>query len=201
VNRPTRSTKSAWQKLWMMTAMLAAMVSLPALSQAGVHQIWDQAHLFQVDTLDGVNATLAQIRERFDKDLMIETFPSIPDDFKQHYTDDDREKFYEGWAVSEARSLGVNGLLILITGQPRHLHIVVGYDTRKVGFTLADRDELVARLTNAFRAKQFDAGMKDAAQFVLDRMTRNYAAAKAQPATRPAASPATRPANEGPGSF
>ena len=59
--------------------------------------------LFQVDTLDAVNATLQQINERFDKDLMIETFASIPDDFKQCYTDEEREKFYDGWSIAEGR--------------------------------------------------------------------------------------------------
>jgi uncharacterized membrane protein YgcG len=198
VNRLTRLKGS------LLVAMLAALMTWPATSYAGVHQIWDEAHLFQIDTLDAVNATLQQINERFDKDLMIETFASIPDDFKQRYTDEEREKFYDGWSIAEGRQLGVNGIVILVTGEPRHLHVVVGNETRKLAFTLADRDELVTQLTTAFRAKQYDAGIKAAAQFVHDRMTKNLAAARNQPGpnTRPGSAPATQPAkDQGPGSF
>jgi uncharacterized membrane protein YgcG len=189
-------------------ALLAAFIAWPARASAGEHQVWDEAHLFKLDTLDQVNATLQQINERFDKDLMVETFASIPDDFKQRYTDQDREKFYDGWAIAEARQLGINGILILITGEPRHLHVVVGYDTRKVAFTLADRDELVSQLTAAFRTKQYDAGIVAGAKFVHDRMTKNMAAAASSrpgPSTRPGATtgPSTQPAkkDDGPGSF
>ena len=187
-------------------ALLAVIMMWPVAASAGVHQLWDEAHLFKLETLDQVNATLQQISDRFDKDLMIETFASIPDDFKQRYTDQERDKFYEGWAISEARQLGINGILVLITGEPRHLHVVVGYDTRKLAFTLADKDELVTLLTTAFRAKQYDAGMTAAAKFVQDRMTRNVAAAgnRHGATTRPGATttPTTQPAKDnGPGSF
>lgn len=186
--------------------LLGALALQPATSSAGLHQVWDEAHLFKLETLDQVNASLQQINERFDKDLMIETYASIPDDFKQRYTDQEREKFYDGWAIAEGRQLGVNGILILITGEPRHLHVVVGYETRKVAFTLADKDELVTLITNSFRNKDYDAGIAAGVKFVHDRMTRNLAAAANNhpgPATRPASTaPATQPAkNDGPGSF
>jgi hypothetical protein len=74
-------------------ALLSALVVRPVKTSAGIHQVWDEAHLFKLETLDQVNASLQQINERFDKDLMIETYASIPDDFKQRYTDQEREKF------------------------------------------------------------------------------------------------------------
>jgi uncharacterized membrane protein YgcG len=185
-------------------ALLVALVAQPRAASAGIHQLWDQAHLFKLETLDQVSTSLQQLNERFDKDLMIETFASIPDDFKQRYNDQDREKFYDGWAIAEGRQLGVNGILILITADPRHLHVVVGYETRKVAFTLADRDELVAQLTNSFRNKDYDGGITNAVKFVHDRMSRNLAAAATAPkgpGTRPATGPSTQPAkNDGPGS-
>jgi hypothetical protein len=85
--------------------------------------------------------------------------------------------------------------------------VVVGYETRKVAFTLADKDELVTLITNSFRNKEYDAGITAGVKFVHDRMTRNLAAAgnnRPGPSTRPGdkSGPTTQPAkNDGPGSF
>jgi uncharacterized membrane protein YgcG len=170
--------------------------SRPAV--AGVHQVWDEAHFVKLATIEQVDQVLDAIHDRFGKDLMIETFASIPDDLKATLQKDGKEKFYEGWSITEGRELGVNGVLILVTGDPPHIQVTVGLDTRKKAFTLADRDELLAQLATSFRAKDFDGGMTHAAQFVQDRMARNLggAAPATQPASQPAALPTTRPAQE-----
>jgi uncharacterized membrane protein YgcG len=180
--------------------MLIAMVGLAVMliagrpAGAGVHQVWDEAHFLKLQTIDPVDQVLNDIQSRFGKDLMIETFASIPDDLKPNLQKDGKDKFYEGWSVSEGQELGINGLLILITGDPPHIQVTVGLDTRKKAFTLADRDELLEVLANAFRQKDFDGGILRAAQFVRDRMTRNMAAG-AGAATQPATAPATQPAS------
>jgi uncharacterized membrane protein YgcG len=160
---------------------------------AGVHQVWDEAHFLKLQTIDPVDQILNEIQVRFGKDLMIETFASIPDDLKPNLQKDGKDKFYEGWSVSEGQELGINGLLILITGEPAHIQVTVGLDTRKKAFTLADRDELLGILATAFHQKDFDIGIVHAAQFVHDRMARNLAAgtgATTQPATLPTTQPA-----------
>jgi uncharacterized membrane protein YgcG len=166
----------------------AVMAGGPGVARAGVHQVWDAAHLFKAQTLLEVDPVLQEIDGRFYKDLMIETFPSIPDDLKKTYSQQEANTFYEGWSVVEGRALLVNGVLVLITAQPRHLFVYVGLDTRTKAFTLADRDELVTLLTDAFRQKDYDGGLATGVKFVRDRMAKNLGGVAAtQPATMPAA--------------
>jgi uncharacterized membrane protein YgcG len=168
-----------------------AILGFPSMSHAGIHQVWDQGHIFKAETLIEVEPILQEIDSRFYKDLMIETFASIPDDLKPALARQDKGQFYEGWCIAEGNELKVNGILILITREPRHLQVFVGLDTRKHAFTLADRDELVNKLTTAFRAGNFDAGLIEGVKFVRDRMARNMA----EPATTQASQPTTQPAN------
>lgn len=155
---------------------------------AGIHQAWDEAHFVKHQTLDQVDQILNDIHDRFGKDLMIETFASIPDDLKPNLQKEGKDAFYTKWARTEAFELGVNGVIILITGDPAHLQIEVGNETQTRAFTIADRDELVKKLAGSFSAKDFDGGLLMATQFVRDRMSRNLAGAPA-PETRPTTSP------------
>jgi uncharacterized membrane protein YgcG len=157
---------------------------------AGIHQAWDEAHFAKRQTIEQIDQILQDIHQRSGKDLMIETFASIPDDLKPNLQKEGKDPFYTKWARTEAYELGVNGVIILITGDPAHLQIEVGNDTQLRAFTIADRDELVKKLAESFGAKDFDGGLLMAAQFVRDRMARNLAGS-APPTTRTA--PASQP--------
>lgn len=169
-------------------------VARPA--HGGIHQAWDEAHFVKKQTLDQVDQILQELHDRSGKDLMIETFASIPDDLKPNLEKDGKDKFYTTWARSEAFQLGVNGIIILVTGDPAHLQIEVGRDTQQKAFTIADRDELVKRMADSFGAKDFDGGLIMAAQFVRDRVARNMGGASAPPATQPA--PSSQPTGASP---
>ena len=74
------------------TAILAVVLLLTAYeASAGIHEVWDQAHFFKPETIVQVDQILADIHEKYHKDLMIETFASIPDDFKTKYQQDGKE--------------------------------------------------------------------------------------------------------------
>lgn len=176
----------------VLVVALIACFARPA--PAGIHQIWDEAHFVKPQTIEQVDQILEDIHTRFGKDLMIETFPSIPDDYKAKVEKDGKDKFYAGWTRTDAYDLGVNGVMILITGDPGHLQIEVGSQTQGQAFTLADRDELVQKMGAAFHAKDFDGGILMAAQFVRDRMARNMAGAAGAGAPPAATRPATQPA-------
>jgi uncharacterized membrane protein YgcG len=178
--------------VWLVSLMIAGS---PRLARAGVHQVWDEAHLFKAETLLEVEPILQEIDARFYKDLMIETFASIPDDLKSTYSKQDVATFYDRWSIVEGNAAKVNGVLILITAQPRHLNVYVGLDTRNKAFTLDDRTELVAILTNAFREANYDAGLISGVKFVRDRMAKNTAP---PPATQSTTQPATQPATSEP---
>lgn len=172
----------------LFVSALLLFVARPA--GAGIHQAWDEAHFAKHQTLDQIDQVLDEIHQHFGKDLMIETFASIPDDLKPNLQKEGKDTFYAKWARTEAYELGVNGVIILVTGDPAHLQIEVGNETQTRAFTIADRDELVKKLAESFSAREFDGGLLMAAQFVRDRMARNLAGAPS-PATRPA--PASQP--------
>ncbi|HSU65647.1 MAG TPA: TPM domain-containing protein [Tepidisphaeraceae bacterium] len=181
--------------LAIFTIAIAALLCSARPAPAGIHQTWEQAHFAKPQTIEQIDKILDDIHARFGKDLMIETFASIPDDLKPAMQKDGKETFYEKWTRSEAFQLGVNGVMILITGDPPHLQVEVGTSTREKAFTIADRDELVGKLADSFRQKDYDTGLLQAAQFVHDRMAKNLGAGGAvQPVTRPAgAQPTSEP--------
>jgi uncharacterized membrane protein YgcG len=168
--------------------MLVGLLVWARQTTAGIHQVWDGAHFFKPETIVQVDQVLAEIHDKFHKDLMIETFASIPDDFKQKYQQDGKEKFFKNWANSEGAALQLNGMIILVCGDPRHVQIELGMATRQKAFTDSDRDELLQKITTAFRGNEFDKGITDAARFVRDRMDKNLGEANL-PTTRPASQP------------
>lgn len=185
---------TSWETTVLRTHVIPFIVSALVLSavrpaSAGIHLAWDEAHFVKHQTIDQIDQVLQEIHDRSGKDLMIETFASIPDDLKPNLQKDGKDRFYTTWARSEAYQLGVNGVIILITGDPAHLQIEVGNDTQRQAFTIADRDELVKKLAGAFGAKDFDGGLLMAAQFVRDRMAQNLGGQRAPATTQPASTP------------
>jgi uncharacterized membrane protein YgcG len=179
----------------MILSLCVLAAARPAV--AGVHQVWDEAHFLKLPTIDQVDQIINTIHDRFGKDLMIETFASIPDDLKPNLQKVGKDKFFEDWTISEGSELGLNGVIILVTGEPRHLQVEIGLETRKKAFTAADRTELITQMATAFRNNDFDRGILHAAQFVHDRMARNLGAgATTQPTTQPAAPATTQPTPE-----
>lgn len=180
-------------RIILLTFVFAAVVVAgEGAARGGIHQTWDQAHFAKEQTLEQVNQILDEIHARFGKDLMIETFASIPDDFKPKLQEAQakeggKDQFYAGWTRSEAVQLAVNGVMILITGDTRHLQIEVGLQTQSHVFTLADRDELTEKMGELLHKNDFDGSLLLAGQFVRERMARNMAGGGAAATTQPAA--------------
>lgn len=163
------------------------------IGQASIHQVWDQGHFFSPETLLQMETILEDIDSKFNKDLMIETYPSIPDDLKPKLREKGKDQFFEDWTTYEGSRLKVNGIIILITADPRHIEVALGLDTRRKAFTEKDRDDLMRILIPAFRNNEYDKGIIAAAEFVRDRIARNLVEpATTQSTSRPAT---TQPAN------
>lgn len=181
-----------------LTTLVVAVLPLLLLGRArpaagGVHEVWDAAHFTKASTLEHVRQILDEIHSRFGKDLMIETFPDIPDHLKPLLQKDGKDAFYRNWAWSDADLLEVNGVIVLVTGDPRHLRVEVGKETRKRAFTLDDSDELMKGMGGYFHKNDFDGGLVYAAEFVRDRMARNMGGAASPASTQPTTRPTTQP--------
>lgn len=170
----------------------------PRAAHAGEHQVRDDEGFFRPGFVKLADEVLDDIHARTGKDLMVETFPTIPDEMKESARQQDKQGFYDHWVISEARAHNVNGVFVLITKDPPHIQVGVGKETREKAFTFKDRDELVEKLTETFREHQFDRGLMDAVNFVRQRMAGNLGIALPREAatTQPASAPSPADTNK-----
>jgi uncharacterized membrane protein YgcG len=130
----------------------------------------DEGKFFSKDALDKADKKIKEIYDRFHKDVVVETFPSIPADLEAKYRELGRKKFFVDWAQTRARNLGVNGIYILVTREPSHLQVEVGHRTEQKAFTLEDRDRLARGLLAKFKEKKFDDGLLEGLDFIEKNM-------------------------------
>ena len=152
---------------------LMGVAAPPAHAAEGVS---DGGTFFRPETASEAGDIIRAIRQAYGRDVVVETYPSVPGDLKDEFARDGKEKFYENWLNRRARERGVRGVFILMTREPGRVQVGVDAATRRRVFTVADRETLRGILTSAFRARQFDRGLLDGLRFVGRRMGENTAA-------------------------
>jgi uncharacterized protein len=169
--------------LWLIAplAMLLGVARAPAAS-FGVR---DNAHFFSADAIKQAEQSIQQIQQRHHKDLLVETFPAVPDDLRARLTQEGKEAFFSGWTNQRAIQQGVNGVYILIVKDPGHLEVWDGNRTQQHVFPESAAQQLRGQLLAAFRNKQYDQGLIQAARFVQDQMDANVPASGSGAAVNP----------------
>jgi uncharacterized membrane protein YgcG len=165
-----------WGRLLGFPLFLVLAAGSPAL--AVVPEVQDGAGFFKPETIAKANDLLAEIGKKHDKDLLIETYATVPADKVEAVKAMDKEaraKFFQEWANSRARRRRVNGVYVLICKEPGHIQVEVGHETQKIAFTTKDRDRLRDLLIDAFQKKEHDRGLIDAVQFVEKTLDENLA--------------------------
>jgi len=165
-----------WGRLLGFALLLVLAAGSPAL--AVVPEVQDGAGFFKPETIAKANDLLAEIGKKHDKDLLVETYPTVPADKVEAVKAMDKEaraKFFQEWANSRARRRRVNGVYVLICKEPGHIQVEVGHETQKTAFTTKDRDRLRDLLIDAFQKKEHDRGLIDAVQFVEKTLDENLA--------------------------
>src|SRR5262245_108187 len=170
-----------------------------------VAEVRDDAGFFSANAISKANDIIKDIHRDFKKDLLIETFKTVPEgklDEVKKMDKTDRNKFFANWARERAKSAEVNGVYIQICKDPGHLEVEVGNVTSQKAFTMANRDELASRMLRKFReaadAKEEDAKKKihdqaliDGAQFVYSTMKANLGTKGVGPVASPEREPVT----------
>jgi len=172
-------------------------------------QLYDNARMFTAETSDRANEILSRIKKDYDKDVVVETFASIPDSLRSQFEHQDRREFFENWLRSRAQHYGVNGIFVLICREPGRLELEPGLQTRQKAFTLKDRDDAVKLMAADFRDNKFDAGLIAGLELIDKRLSENLgiassapggnepapsAASQTNPTTAPTTGPSTSPA-------
>lgn len=167
-------------------------------AQAQSGGIRDNGAFFSESAKSEASRHVGEIGSRFKKDLLIETFKTVPDEVKRGVNLQDRaavNRMFEQWTVRQAREQRVNGIYILLSKDPAHLQIVVGTDTQSTHFSLRDRDSLVSTMLTRLRAKQNDEALLEGVNFVAATMRSHLAAPRRGPvqASAATATPAEAP--------
>jgi uncharacterized protein len=166
---------------------VVALLLSTSLARAEFGGLRDNGAFFSEPAKAEASRNIGEIGKRFKKDLVIETFQGIPEDFKSGVDLRNRasvNRFFEQWTVRQARQQGVNGIYILLSKEPAHLQVVVGNETQNKAFTLQDRDALVATMLARLRNKQNDEALLAGVNFVAATMKSHAVARSGGPAPK-----------------
>jgi uncharacterized membrane protein YgcG len=145
---------------------------------AVVPEVQDGAGFFKPEAIAKANDELAEIGRRFRKDLLIETYATVPADKVEAVKAMDKEgraKYFAEWANSRAKRRRVEGIYVLISKDPGHVQVEVGKQTAKSAFTSEDGNKLREILLDAFEKKEFDRGLLEGVQFVEKKLEEHKA--------------------------
>ena len=148
---------------------LAVLFSSVVATHAGSGAIRDNAAFFSAQAKTEALKTIHEMSQRYHKELVVETFAEIPADLRQGVDLTNKAamaRLYEQWAVKLAKQEAVNGVYVLLVKQPAHLQVLVGNDTQKMAFTLADRDALTNLMLTQLRSKHYDQALLEGVGFV-----------------------------------
>jgi uncharacterized membrane protein YeaQ/YmgE (transglycosylase-associated protein family) len=159
----------------------------------------DEAKFFSPEAVRKANEAINRIKEKNHKDVVVETYPRIPENKKSEYSPARKDEFYIAWMRERAQALKVDGIYILITRDPSHLQVGVGAQTSRMGFTREDRDKVRNILVERFKRKEYDSGLLDSITFVSNRFDELGRARPAAAPARGASSPTTGSRSSSPG--
>jgi uncharacterized membrane protein YgcG len=157
---------------WISFFSLAA-VGMLLLSSVLHADVRDNAQIFSQQAVDDANRDMQNIQRTHNKQLVVETFPAVPDDQRDAQTQDPKA-FFKNWMVSRAKDLKVNGVYVLICMDPKHLEVGAGKNTMARGdFTAADVDGLRQQMQGALHEKDYDKALSGAVEYVDRAFTQN----------------------------
>lgn len=149
-------------------SLLAALVAccLAETAGAAAPEVKDEAKFFSAEAVTKANTALKDIKEQTARDLLIETFPEIPEGRKKDYNPEKKDEFFTKWATDNAREHKVVGIYVLVCKDPARVQIEVGKQTAVRSFSAADRMKLRELIIANFKAKKFDEGLSEAVAYV-----------------------------------
>jgi uncharacterized membrane protein YgcG len=169
-------------RLALIPAIVTGWLLAAGPAQALTPKVKDDGGFFSPDAVKRADQEIKEIKQRFNKDLVVETYATVPANKVEQVKKLDRNarrKFFADWVDQRARDQGVDGIVVLICKDPASIEVGVGLETRKRDFTLDNRDHLVRLLVEEFKAKKYDEGLIQGVQYVHDTISSNHGGARA----------------------
>jgi uncharacterized membrane protein YgcG len=154
---------------WSSSLLLALVFARPVSAVAP--EIRDAGKFFSDAAIKKANNEIRDIAKKYDRDLLIETFPTIPGDQAERVkglSPEARAKFFRNWATDRADLAVVHGVYILICRAPPFLEIILTPRGRQA-FDKESFEKLRSLLLKMFREKHYDEGLQSAVEFVRER--------------------------------
>src|SRR5262249_46243169 len=142
-------------------------------------EVRDNGNFFKPETIKEADDIIKEIKQKYKHDLLIETYATVPEkdvEKVEKMNAEERNKYFNEWAIARARTAEVNGVYILICKKPPHLEVEVGNETRKKAFTVDNRRELRDLLVKYFEEQKYDQGLLEAVRYVQRTMGNNLKA-------------------------
>jgi uncharacterized membrane protein YgcG len=160
----------AMSSLGRSAVIVVAWLALVGRAAAVAPEIRDEGKFFSADAVKKANEIIRDIYKKYGKDLLIETFPSVPaadKDKVKTMTNDEKKTYFRKWAIQRAEHAVVRGVYILVCKEPTRLETLVARQVRSVFDEKADK-KLREILLADFRNKRFDEGLLAAVKFVQE---------------------------------
>ncbi len=143
------------------------------------NEVRDLGGFFSAGAIQKANGEIKSIEQRFKKDVVIETFKTVPPSKAKQVegsAGEARNRIFREWIEERAAESKKDGIAILVCREPSNLQVAIGAETSKKAFTKSDRDKLSDLLMSRFREKKFDDGLTEAVAFIQSRLEENLGA-------------------------
>jgi hypothetical protein len=158
----------------LVLAATAGCLFLAAQVGAVAPEIRDEGKFFSPEAIKKADERIADISRKYDRDLLIETFATVPAadvDKVKGMDAKQRADYALTWAKERAHRRAVNGVYVLICKEPRILRI--GVEEREPHkFPQGTRADIEEALLKAFKEGHFEEGLDQAVKIVEDRLAK-----------------------------
>jgi uncharacterized membrane protein YgcG len=164
---------------WM-APLVGILLSAAYATEAAGQEIKDTAGLFSSAAIQSAQKEIASIREQYARNLLIETYSTIPTGrgtLPEHTDAEARARFFAGWAAERMRQFDCQDIFVLICKDPLHVEVSVGQEMAARSFPAASRDGLRDALAIALQKKDYDLALREGVQFVHQKLESNPLAA------------------------
>ncbi len=160
---------------WRFAACLLLMgltSNLMATAAMESNHVMDQGSFFSSEAIQKANEQIDRFMTN-GRQIIIETFPSIPDNRKASFKEDNKEPFFKEWAMERMQERQVNGVYVLICKEPSFLEVGVSSSVFPRLFNANNRELLTKELIALFKQKKYDEGLLMITQSVPRMMREN----------------------------
>ena len=150
-------------------SILSAWLVLVGPAAAVAPEINDEGKFFSPEAVKKANEQIRNLFAKYGKDLLIETFASVPADQLDKVkamSNAEKTDYFHKQAVERAKHRAVKGVYVLITREPQFLYIEITPDAREV----FARQPLIDILFANFREKRFDEGLAALVKAVQEKL-------------------------------